>query len=104
VRARLAQLTKRLSDIALVNFNNIPRDRVAFGSTVLLYDVNKGTEIEYKIVASEETDVAKGRISTSSPIGRGLIGKQVGDAVTVQTPSGSKEFEILKLTTIHDAG
>ena len=102
VRARLMQLSKRLSDISLLNYNNIPRDRVAFGSTVLLYDVEKGTEVEYKIVTSEEADASKGRISTSSPIGRSLMGKQVGDMVTVQTPSGRKEFEILKLTTIHD--
>ena len=102
VRARLAQLSKRLSEIALINMNNIPRDRAAFGSTVMLYDVDKGVEVEYKIVASEEADVSKGMISTSSPIGRGLLGKQVGDLVTVQTPSGKKEFEVLKLTTIHD--
>lgn len=102
VRARLMQLSKRLSDISLLNYSNIPRDRVAFGSTVLLYDVEKGTEVEYKIVTSEETDASKGRISSSSPIGRSLMGKQVGDMVTVQTPSGRKEFEILKLTTIHD--
>ena len=102
VKSRLAQLTKRLSDISLVNFNNIPRDAVGFGSTVLLYDVDKGAEIGYKIVSSEEADVAKGMISASSPIGRSLIGKKVGDSVTVQTPSGKKEFEVLKLSTIHD--
>jgi transcription elongation factor GreA len=102
VQARLAQLTKRLSSLSLVNFNNIPRDCAGFGSTVRLYDVDKGTEIEYKIVSSEEADVAKGLISTSSPIGRSLIGKKVGDTAIVQTPSGKKEFEVLKLSTIHD--
>ncbi len=102
VKARLGQLGKRLSELSLVNFNSIPRDCVAFGSTVVLYDVNRGVEVEYKIVASEETDVPKGLISTSSPIGRGLLGKQVGDSVVVQTPSGKKEFEVRKLTTIYD--
>ncbi|OFV97680.1 MAG: transcription elongation factor GreAB [Acidobacteria bacterium RIFCSPLOWO2_12_FULL_54_10] len=102
VRARLAQLSKRLSDISLLNFNNIPRDRVAFGSTVLLYDVEKGTEIVYKIVTTEDADAPKGLISSSSPIGKSLMGKQAGDMITVQTPSGKKEFELLKLTTIHD--
>ena len=102
VQARLAQLTKRLSSLSLTNFNNIPRDSVAFGSTVVVYDVDKGTEIEYKIVSSEEADVAKGMISTSSPIGRSLIGKKVGDTVNVQTPGGKKEFEVVKLWTIHD--
>ena len=102
VRARVAQLSKRLTDISLVNFNNIPRDRVALGSTVIVYDTQKSAEIEYKIVTSEEADVPMGMISTSSPIGRSLIGKQVGDMTSAQTPSGRKEFEILKLTTIHD--
>ena len=102
VNARLGQLRQRLAEISLVNFNNIPHDRVAFGSTVLLHDVTKGAEVEYKIVTSEEADVASGKISTSSPIGRGLIGKQVGDLISVQTPAGPREFEIRKLTTIHE--
>jgi transcription elongation factor GreA len=102
VNARLGQLRKRLAEISLVNFNNIPRDRVAFGSTVVVHDSAKGAEVEYKIVVSEEADVAKGKISTSSPIGRSLIGKQVGDVVTVQTPAGQRELEIRKLTTIHE--
>ena len=102
VNARLGQLRQRLAEVSLVNFNNIPRDRVAFGSTVILHDVAKGAEVEYKIVTSEEADVATGKISTSSPIGRGLIGKQVGDLISVQTPAGPREFEIRKLTTIHE--
>jgi transcription elongation factor GreA len=102
VQARLAQLTKRLSSLALVNFNNIPKDAVGFGSTVVVFDIVKEVEVVYKIVSSEETDVAKGMISTSSPIGRGLIGTKVGDTVNVQTPGGKKELEVLRLTTIHD--
>ena len=75
VVAKLGHLKKRLADISLVNFNNIPRDRIALGSTVVVQDHTKGTEVQYRIVTSEETDVASGKISTSSPIGRGLIGK-----------------------------
>jgi transcription elongation factor GreA len=102
VVAKLGHLKKRLADISLVNFNNIPRDRIALGSTVVVQDLSKGTELRYRIVTSEETDVAAGKISGSSPIGRGLIGKQVGDVVTIQTPAGSRELEVIKLTTIHD--
>ena len=102
VNARLGQLRHRLAEISLVNFNNIPHDRVAFGSTVIVHDVAKGAEVQYKIVTSEDADFATGKISTSSPIGRGLIGKQVGDVLTVQTPAGQREFEIRKLTTIHE--
>jgi len=102
VRARLGQLKKRMAEFSMVNLNNIPRDRVAFGSTVVVHDTDRGEEIAYKLVTSEESDVAKGLISTSSPIGRSLVGKKVGDTVTVVTPTGKRELEILKLTTIHD--
>ena len=102
VRARLGQLKKRVSDLSMINMNNIPRDRAALGSTVLIYDGTKGEEIEYKLVTSEESDVNKGLISTSSPIGRAVMGKKVGDTATVVTPAGNRELEILKLTTIHD--
>jgi len=102
VRARLGQLKKRLADLSLVNLNNIPKDRAAFGSTVRVYDNTKDEEIEYRLVTSEESDVAKGLISTTSPIGRSLIGKKVGDTATVITPTGKRELDVLKVTTIHD--
>jgi len=103
VNARLGQLKKRMAELALVNLSNIPKDRVAFGSTVVVYDTSKDEKIEYKLVTSEESDVNLGLISTTSPIGRGLIGKQVGDTAVVVTPNGKRELEVLKLTTIHDA-
>jgi transcription elongation factor GreA len=103
VNARLGQLKKRMAELALVNLSNIPKDRVAFGSTVVVYDTSKEEEIEYKLVTSEESDVNHGLISTTSPIGRGLIGKQVGDMAVVVTPNGKRELEVLRLTTIHDA-
>jgi transcription elongation factor GreA len=102
VRARLGQLKKRMADLSLVNMANIPKDRAAIGSTVVVYDSTKEEEIEYKLVTSEESDVNKGLISTTSPIGRALLGKKVGDSSTIVTPNGSREIEVLKLTTIHD--
>jgi transcription elongation factor GreA len=102
VRARLGQLKKRMADLSLVNMSNIPRDRAGIGSTVKVYDSTKEEEIEYKLVTSEESDVTKGLISTTSPIGRALLGKKAGDTVEVVTPTGRREMEILKLATIHD--
>jgi transcription elongation factor GreA len=102
VNARLAQLKKRLADLAMVNLNNIPKDRIAFGSKVVLYDVDRDVEIEYRLVTSEEADVSKGLISTTSPIGRGLMGKKAGDPVKIVTPNGSREFEIRTIQTIYD--
>ncbi len=102
VGARLIQLKQRLASLSLINMNNIPKDRIAFGSTVVLYDVDRGTEVEYRLVTSEEADVSKGLISTTSPIGRGLMGKRVGDSVKVTTPNGVREFEVRTLATIFD--
>lgn len=102
VNARLGQLRKRLAELALVDLDKIPNDRAAYGSIVRLYDLDKGEEIEYRLVTSEEAEVSKGRISTSSPIGRGLMGKRPGDEVRVETPNGLKEFEVRGLKTIYD--
>ena len=103
VNARLGQLKKRMGELALVNLSNIPTDKVGFGATVTVFDVVKSEEIIYKLVTSEESDVTKGLISTTSPIGRALLGKKEGDTTTVVTPNGKRELEILKLVTIHDA-
>jgi transcription elongation factor GreA len=103
VKARVRQLGKRLADLSMVNMNNIPKDRVGLGSTVKVYDNTKNEEIEYNIVTSEESDVATGKISTTSPIGRALLNKKVGESAIVMTPNGNRELEILSLTTIHDA-
>lgn len=102
VNARLGQLKKRMSELALVNLTNIPKDRVAFGSKVKVFDNTKEEEIVYTLVTSEESDVTKGLISTTSPIGKSLMGKKVGDMATVVTPNGKRELEVLQLTTIHD--
>lgn len=102
VNARLGQLKKRMAELSLVNLVNIPRDKVGFGSRILVFDSTKEEEIEYRLVTSEESDVTKGLISTTSPIGRGLVGKRVGDVATIVTPNGKRELEILKLSTIHD--
>jgi len=102
VKARLRQLGRRLADLSLINMNTIPKDRVGLGSTVRVYDNTKNEEVEYKLVTSEESDVTAGRISTTSPIGRALLNKKVGDSAVVVTPNGNRELEVLSLTTIHD--
>lgn len=102
VNARLNHLKKRLADMSMVNLGKIPHDKVGLGSTVVVLDVRREEEITYNLVTSEEADAAKGKISTTSPIGRALLGKEVGDVARVQSPGGVKEMEILKLTTIHD--
>ena len=102
IDARLSQVKKRLALLSMADLSKIPHDRVGLGSSVVVLDLAKDEEVTYKLVTSEEADVAKGMISTNSPIGRGLLGKQVGDEVKVQSPGGVRAMEIVKLTTIHD--
>jgi len=103
VNARLNQLKKRLAEVSMVDFSKIPHGKVGLGSTVVVLDVNRDEKLTYNLVTTEEADAANGKISTTSPIGRALLGKEVGDVAKVQSPGGSKELEVLKLTTIHDA-
>jgi len=102
VNARLGQLRARLREVSMIDYSRIPRDRVGLGSSVTVLDLQKDEEITYQLVTVEEANVALGKISTASPIGRGLLGKQVGDTVKVQIPDGVREMEIVQLTTIHD--
>jgi len=101
VEARISLLKKRVSDIHLMNLDKIPRDKVGFGSTVHLKD-GAGAVTIYQLVMPEDADVEQGLISTASPIGRAMLNKEEGDEIIVNTPAGSREFELVKLTTIHD--
>ena len=100
VQARLSMLHKRVSELALINLDRIPDDRVAFGSTVHLQEMD-GQKVVYRLVMPEDADPTKGWISTASPIGRSLMGKEEGDEVAAPTPGGEREFELVKLVTIH---
>jgi transcription elongation factor GreA len=101
VEARISQLQKRVSEIALLNVDRIPSDRAGFGSTLHVVE-RTGETFVFQLVMPEDADAAKGLISTTSPIGRALLNKEPGDTVKVVTPGGNREFEIVKLTTIHD--
>jgi len=103
VRARIGNLRKRLADLSMIDVSRLPHDRVGYGSTVLLYDLDNSEELTYKLVMAEDANVAESKISTSSPVGRGLMGRNEGDEVEITTPAGKRRFEIIKLTTIHDS-
>ena len=102
VKARIVELRQRISEIASIDPSKVPRDKASYGSTLVLYDGDKDEEVTYRLVTPEETDPAAGLISTVSPVGRSLMGKEEGDEVTVTTPAGSRRFEIKRLTTLHD--
>jgi len=103
LRVRLGQLKQRVADLSMINFDKIPKDRISLGSKVVLLDVDKNEEITYKLVTTEDANVSEGQISTTSPIGRSLLNKREGDTVEVRIPSGTRTFEVLRFTTMHDA-
>jgi transcription elongation factor GreA len=102
LQARLGQLHRRLAALSMVNLDRIPRDKVGLGSTVHVRDTSTGEALVYELVTAEEADPSQGRISPSSPIGKSLIGHEDGDTVEVKVPSGTREYEITRLVTIHD--
>jgi transcription elongation factor GreA len=102
LQARIGQLHQRMAALSLVNLDKIPHGKVGLGSTVTLRNTTTGQDLVYEIVSPEESDPPSGRISPSSPIGKCLLGHEEGDTVEVRVPSGSSEYEVRKLVTIHD--
>ena len=100
VETRISMLSGRVAEIQLMNLDKIPRDKAGFGSTLRVLEGDK--ELSFQLVMPEDADPPNGLISIASPIGRALSGKEEGDTVKVPTPAGMREFEITKLTTIHD--
>jgi transcription elongation factor GreA len=100
IERRIAQLSNHLSHVRIIEDEKIPNDKVYIGSIVTLLDVNTDEEIQYTLLSEEEADIAKNRISTTSPIGRGLLGREPGDSVTIRVPSGVREYEILDISRL----
>ena len=102
LQSRISQLQKRISDITSINIDRIPKDRSGLGSTLLLRDLNTGEKTKYHLVFPEEVSPEEGKISTASPVGRAIMGKQEGDEVTISLPDHTREFEVVQVITIHD--
>ena len=102
VTARVGQLQRRIAELSAIDLSRVPKDRVAFGSTVHVTEDETGEERIYRLVASEEVDTTRGWISPGSPVGQALIGKREGDSVVMRTPAGAKRCEITRLVTLHD--
>lgn len=102
LQARAAHLSARINTLSSLKLDSIPRNAVGFGSKVYLEDLDSGDEVVYELVTPEEVDPRNGKISVSSPIGKALLNKAEGDDVIVRLPSGTREFEVTRLQTIHD--
>ena len=99
VQARIQQLRQRLREVSSIDFSKIPHDRAAYGSTLVLYDSERDEEVTYRLVTPEESDPPAGLISTTSPVGRSLMGREEGDDIKVTTPSDAQ----LRDKEAHDA-
>ena len=102
LETRLSQLQKRISDVMALNVDRIPRDRSGLGSTLFLKNLDTGEETQYHLVFPEEVNPDEGKISTASPVGKSLLGKQEGDELVISLPNQRKEYEVLKIVTIHE--
>lgn len=102
VQARIMQIRQRISEVESIDLSKIPTDRAAYGSEVILFEIEREEKITYRLVTSEESDPENGLISTVSPIGQALMGKEEGEEIRVKTPTGWRHFEISRLTTIHE--
>lgn len=102
LHARIAFLQRRIAELSSIELSRVPRDRVAFGSTVHVVDQETGEERSYRLVASEEVDTQRGWVSPGSPVGQALVGRREGDAVVIRTPNGSRRCDVVRLITLHD--
>ncbi len=102
LQARISLLQKRISDVTSLDLDRIPKDRSGLGSTLLLNDLDTGEGKKYRLVFPEDVDPDAGKISAASPIGRALMGKQEGDEIVIPLPDQKVEYEVIRVTTIHD--
>jgi transcription elongation factor GreA len=98
IEARIREIESKLSHAQIIDVSKVDaRGRVVFGSTVLLHDHDSDAEITYQIVGEDEADIREGRVSFTSPVARALIGRRQGEDVTVRTPAGERDYEILEV-------
>jgi transcription elongation factor GreA len=102
LHARIAFLQQRIAELSSIDLSRVPRDRAAFGATVHLVDGETGEERVYRLVASEEVDTERGWISPGSPVGQALVGRKEGDLVVIRVPNGSRQYEVVRVITLHD--
>jgi transcription elongation factor GreA len=97
IEGRIGELEFKIANADIIETKKLPKDRAVFGSRVILENIDTGEDVEYQLVGPDESDIAKGRISVSSPLGRALIGKKPGDELTVQVPGGQRAYELVDI-------
>jgi transcription elongation factor GreA len=102
LHARIGFLKRRIAELSSIDVSRVPKDRVAFGSTVHLVDQETGEEKVYRLGAPEEVNTEQGSISTASPVARSLMGRKEGDSLVIRTPGGERRYDLVRLITLHD--
>lgn len=97
IDGRLKDLAFKLSHAEVVDPDTLPKDRAMFGCTVTVENIDTGESSEYQLVGPDESSIEKGRISISSPLGKSLIGKKIGDEVSLQAPGGQRHYELIEI-------
>ena len=97
IEGRIGELGYKLANADVIDPGKLPKDRAVFGTKVLLENIDTGEEVEYQLVGPDESDIVKGRISVSSPLGRAIIGKKPGDELTLEVPGGKRIYELVDI-------
>ena len=97
IEGRIGELGFKLANADVIDPDRLPKDRAVFGTKVLLENIDTGEEVEYQLVGPDESDIAKGRISVSSPLGRAIVGKKPGDELTLEVPGGKRIYELVDI-------
>ena len=97
IEGRIGELTFKLANADIIDTDKLPRDRAVFGSKVVVENIDTGEDINYQLVGPEESDIDKGRISVSSPLGKEIIGKKPGDEFAIQVPGGRRNYELIEI-------
>ena len=100
IAGRIEHIEDRLARAEIIDVTKLSGERIVFGATVTLEDSDSGAKVQYAIVGETEADLKKGRISITSPIARGLVGREVGDTVKIRTPGGEREYEVLEVSFV----
>ena len=97
IEGRINDLEFKLANVDVIPTDKLPKDRVVFGSKVVLENIETGEDVIYQLVGPDESDIENGRISISSPLGKAIIGKKPGDELTLQVPGGKRSYELIEI-------
>ena len=97
IQGRIGELEYKLGNCDVIEAADLPKDRVVFASKVLLENIDTGEDVEYQLVGPDESDIQKGRISITSPLGRAMLGKKPGDELAIEVPGGKRNYELVEI-------